>query len=338
MGGTGLISSAITSQLVEREHEVTVYHRGTSDGATQSVRTVRGDRNDVDQLSAVIRSSPWDSIIDMVCYTAEQARQLTLACRHCIPHVVFCSTVEVYSRRVATNLVTEEYERRPSNEYGIGKRDAEDLLSSASAEGAFDLTILRPAYTYGRGAPMISSFGSETYVGRLRAGRPVLVAGDGSFVFTVCHRDDVARAFVSVVEREVARGKIYNVTGTERMTWDDYYNSLGVATGSLEPKLVHIPVAVLTAAAPLTFGRRSHIFSSHYAFDSTLAAAELGFGSEVAWSAGLADTLVWLEGRQTRGAAEHLEALEELIIQSWESHIDDLVAEVVPHDSALVTA
>ena len=330
IGGTGLISTAITAELTQRGHDLTLYHRGRKDGPPETVKTIYGDRDDVEALGALVRSSSWDALIDMVCYTPAQAAQLADCCKHRVEHLIFCSTVEVYSKRLGTEPVREHFGRRPSNEYGIGKRDAEDVLMQASGRGWFDLTILRPAYTYGGTRPLISTMGTSTYLDRLRHGRPILVAGDGSCTWTVCHRDDVAGAFRAAVEQKVARGRIYNVTGTDRMTWDEYHQTLAFAAGVQTPDLVHIPVAVLADVAPRTFAPRAFIFSSHYVFDNSRAACDLDFRPRVPWNEGLAQTVASLDAQPSAQPDEPRHAFEDLIISAWRSQMGSLVAGVAP--------
>ena len=79
------------------------------------------------------------------------------------------------------------------------KRSANKFCSQAHARGDFPLTILRPAFTYGEGRGLVHTFGGSTmYLDRIRKGKPIVVHGDGSSLWTSCHRDDVARAFVAL--------------------------------------------------------------------------------------------------------------------------------------------
>ena len=80
---------------------------------------------------------------------------------------------------------------------------------------------------------------------RLREGRPIVVHGDGKSIWSACHRDDVARAFVRAIGNEAAYGKAYNVTGEEWMRYDRYWETAARALGAPEPRLVHIPTDLL---------------------------------------------------------------------------------------------
>ncbi len=75
IGGSGLISTAITRQLVDRGEDLILYNRGRTplrvDG---DIAVVRGDRTDAtrfeEQLAAL---GPLDCVIDMVCFDPAEA-------------------------------------------------------------------------------------------------------------------------------------------------------------------------------------------------------------------------------------------------------------------------
>ena len=299
IGGTGLISSAITMQLVERGVSVALFNRGHTrpswDSDCSRVEVIHGDRNDSDRLAAAVEVGNFDLVVDMVCFCRRQACGLRRACRGRVSQVMLCSSVEVYSPRATPYPVGEEFPCRPVSAYGMGKVESEGVLRDAEQSGDFAVTILRPAYTYGEGTMLISALSGEGLVSRLRGGRPVVVAGDGRLLWTACHRDDVAKAFVGAAGNSRAFGRTYNVTGTETMCWNDYYLGVAEGVGRREATLVNVPLELLARAAPGRFGRRSYIFRSHYVFDSTDAAEDLGFRQTIDLAAGLERVVPTLE-------------------------------------------
>jgi nucleoside-diphosphate-sugar epimerase len=328
LGGTGLISTAITRDLVSAGVETVIYNRGrTRPHPPHGVRAVRGDRHDHARFRHRFSSeSPFDAVIDMVCFSGADAEDLVTSFRGRTDQIILCSTVEVYSRRArAGPPVDESFPRQPLNAYGRGKVAAEEVLRNAERTGAFGVTILRPAYTYGEGGTLISALEGD-YPARVRAGRPIIVPGDGMRSWVTCHRDDVARAFVASVGRAAAIGRTYNITGTETMTWDEYHESVARALGVEPPPLVHVPLEVLELAAS-TVAQRSFIFDSHYSFDTSVAQRDLDFrpGS---WADGLQRMLAWLE------SAGHLEpptadTLEDVLARTWPATVADFVSVAV---------
>lgn len=83
IGGTGLISTAITRMLLERGDQVTLYNRGRRaarfpDGAAR----VYGDRKDFAAFEAQLQAlGHVDCVIDMVCFEPAEAESLLRAVR-----------------------------------------------------------------------------------------------------------------------------------------------------------------------------------------------------------------------------------------------------------------
>ena len=68
-----------------------------------------------------------DAVVDMLCFTAESARQLVDALRPARPLLVHCGSIWVHGP-VARVPVTEDEPRTAYGEYGTGKAAIEALL------------------------------------------------------------------------------------------------------------------------------------------------------------------------------------------------------------------
>jgi nucleoside-diphosphate-sugar epimerase len=67
IGGTGLISTPLTRQLLERGHEVTLYNRGKRAAPPRGARLLVGDRRRHGEFEAQVRGQPaFDCVIDMI--------------------------------------------------------------------------------------------------------------------------------------------------------------------------------------------------------------------------------------------------------------------------------
>ena len=73
----------------------------------------------------------------------------------------------------------------------------------------------------------------------MRAGRPVVVHGDGTTQWTLTHSDDFAVGFVGLLGRPEAIGSAFTITGESAPTWNQVYTWLGQAAGAV-PELVHV--------------------------------------------------------------------------------------------------
>jgi nucleoside-diphosphate-sugar epimerase len=297
IGGTGLISTGITRQLVAAGHDVACFTRGETEAdVPDDVEFVRGDRNDRDALAAAAQDADPDCVIDMVCFGPERATDAVDVFGGVADQYVFCSTVDVYHRPPERQPVTEPAARNPPvSEYGANKAAAEDVFFEAHGD-AFATTVIRPWSTFGEGGPVLHTLGMGSYyVDRIRNGKPIVVHGDGSSLWGMCHRDDVAAAFVGAVGNETAFGEAYHVTSEETITWDQYHRRVARALDAPEPELVHIPTEQLRAAVPERTGMLADHFQYSTVFDNEKARRDLGFEYTVGFEEGVRRTVAAIE-------------------------------------------
>jgi nucleoside-diphosphate-sugar epimerase len=298
IGGTGLISTSISRQLLEAGHNLTLYNRGqTEPRLPDGYQLIKGERDDFPAFEEKMASAgPFDCVIDMVCFKPEQAQSDIRAFRGRVGQLIFCSTVDVYTKPPASFPVVENHERNALSDYGRDKAKCEDLFMAAHQAGDFATTILRPASTYGEGGGLIHTFGWKTYfLDRLRKGKPVIVHGDGEALWVSCHVDDVARGFVTAVGNEAAYGKTYHLTGEEWQTWNQYHNRLAEAIGAPKPSIVHIPTDILVRISPENTMITYLNFQYTNIFDNRAAKQDLGFSVTVDWRSGSKRTYDWLD-------------------------------------------
>lgn len=331
IGGSGLISTGIVSQLLERGDAVTLYNRGQRLAAAPAgARLIIGDRRDFTRFeSAMADADMFDAVVDMVCYEPAEVVSAVRAFAGRTEQYLFCSTVDVYTKAQPSYPVREDAERRPreSFPYAWKKRACEDLLLEAHQAGRLPVSIIRPAYTYGEGVAPLHTFGwNAWFVERLRRGDPVVVHGDGRSLWSCCHRDDVARAFVGALGNALAIGKAYTVSGSEWLTWDRYCELLAEAAGAPPPDIVHIPSDLLGRALPRQAQWCVENFSFNNIFDNSAARSELGFRYTITWRDGAARMLRALDVQTIPPDPEP--AWYERLLSAWKRLGTALVSEM----------
>lgn len=329
IGGTGLISTGITRQLVAQGERVTLYNRGRREAAVPDVPQIHGDRTDYAAFEAqMAEAGPFDAVIDMVAYAPADVESAIRAFAGRVAQYVFCSTVDVYTKPAAHYPITEDAERAPSPTFGYAfdKAQCERLLEAAHARGDFAVTLIRPAWTYGEGGSLLHTFGWSTFVlRRLRRGEPVIVHGDGTSFWVACHRDDVARAFKGALGNEKAYGRGYHVTGEEWFTWNAYHRVLAEALDAPPPDLVHIPTDLLREAVPQPAFWCAENFRYNNLFDNVAARADLGFRYTIPFREGARRTIAWLEAAHGHDDIEVTPPWYLRLLDAWQRHGDDLV-------------
>jgi nucleoside-diphosphate-sugar epimerase len=329
IGGTGLISTAITREFLQRGDQVVLYNRGKSavripDGA----QFLYGDRSDTTAFEQQIQDAgPFDCVIDMICYNADQAESTIRATRGQAGQVILTSTVDVYNKPALRYPIREDEPRRGNNAYGRHKVACENVFLEAYARGDCPATIIRPAMTYGEGRGIIDWQGWSTRIfDRLRKGKPIITQGDGSALWVACHVDDAARAYVHAATNPATIGKTYHITGEEWLTWNRYYQEAAAAIDAPEPHLVHIPTDVLVLFNPERAALCESNFQGNNIFDNTAAHTDLNFRYTIPWREGVARTYRWLRDHKAIDSSDD-DPFDDQVVAAWRRMMDSLAAE-----------
>jgi nucleoside-diphosphate-sugar epimerase len=139
---------------------------------------------------------------------------------------VYVSSAEVYGPE-ASGLLDETVECRPSGRmYGDAKLEAERLVMDFNKRG-LQATILRPSIIYG---PFSQSWTIDVAT-RLQSGNWGRFEELGDGIANVVYVDDLVRAIFKAIDEDAAVGEIFNIVGSERPTWNEYFERFNNALG-----------------------------------------------------------------------------------------------------------
>lgn len=329
IGGTGLISTSITRELLERGDEVTLFNRGQTETwqpLDPRAKVIHGDRNDFAAFeNQMAQAGTFDTVIDMVCYSPEQAESAIRAFKGRTGQFIFCSTVDVYRKPSLLFPVRENEDRIAASEYGRNKVRCEDLFFAAGERGDFAVTVLRPAHTYSEVGRVVHTFGWDTnFLDRVRKGKPLIVHGDGQALWVSCHADDVGHAFVMACGNAKAYGKAYHVTGEEWQCWDVYHRVVADAIGAPPPTLIHIPTDLLYQLAPDRLRVTLENFQYTNILDNSAARTDLDFRYTVNWHAGVQRMYAWLNANDKIASSDD-DPQYDRIIHAWQQLTTSLI-------------
>ena len=323
IGGTGLISTSMTRQFLLKGDDVTLFNRGqTPQRFPSGAKSIHGDRNDFHAFESQMRNHfSFDCVIDMICFTKEQAESDIRAFESHTGHFIFCSTVNVYTKPAPFYPIREDSPRVPiDDDYGTKKVVCEDTFFAAQSNGNFPVTIIRPAHTYGEGGVIIHTLGwSTSYIDRIRKGKPIIVHGDGNSLWNPCHVDDVAHAFVNAAGNSPSIGNAYHTTGEEWMTWNQYHEKVAIALGAPKPRFVHIPTDLLVKIDPKKFWVTYNNFQGNNIFDNSAARRDIDFYYSIPWIEGVRRTVSWLDD-QNRIENSDDDSYDDKLITIWEKY------------------
>lgn len=324
IGGSGVISTAVTQQLINRGDAVALFNRGrTPLRFSGEAELLKGDRTDHEAVCrAISEAGPWDCVIDMICSAPEDAKSLARACRGNAKQVIFCSTTNVYPKPADRYPVKPDHRLGAAFKNGVDKAECEAIHRVAAERGDYAITIIRPGQSYGEGGGVLNSLkASSSYLDRMRKRKPVVVHGDGTGLWSALHVHDAAAAFVAAAGSPIAFGKTYNATGEEWMTWDQYNANVAAAMGVPCPRLVHVPLEVLTKLAPERAAQAARSLQYPGIYDTADTRRDLGVQQTVSLVEGMERTIRWIEENEGIAPWESDRDYDR-IIRVWEDLLD----------------
>ena len=249
IGGTGTISSACVQLAVERGMQLCLLNRGQSwRSVPAGVEILSGDIRNKDAVQEALGSRMFDAVVDWIAFAPEHIEVDLELFRGRTSQYVFISSASVYQTPPASLPVTESTPlRNPFWTYSRAKIACEDRLIKAYREENFPITIVRPSHTYDR--TLFPMHGQYTILHRMRAGKKVIVHGDGASLWTLTHHRDFAKGFVGLLGLPQAIGETFHITSDEVLTWNQIFEIVAHAAG-VQPRIVHIPSEFIAAFDP----------------------------------------------------------------------------------------
>ncbi len=321
IGGTGVISSAC-SELALRQRGIDLYllNRGKSARPTPpGTKVLHGDIRDPDSVRQALGSLEFDAVADWVAFTPEHVRTDLDLFRGRTGQYIFISSASAYQTPPNFMPVTESTPlHNPFWEYSRNKAICEGLLLDAYRKDGFPATIVRPSHTYDH--TLLPFDGGYTVVGRMRAGKKVIVHGDGTSLWTMTHHADFAVGLVGLLGNPHAIGETFHITSDEWLSWNQIFQIVAHAAG-VEPRLVHVPSDLIAAFDPAwgagLLGDKSHsmIFDN-----SKIRRLVPDFHPRIPFWQGAQEVMAWFDAdpaRQVMNPA--FDALQDKIIAAVES-------------------
>lgn len=251
IGGSGIISHASVARAQRLGHQVTLLNRGqsTTRHIPDGVETLIADANDHDAIRAAIGKRDFDVVAQFRAFTPEHVAKDVDLFRDRTGQYVFISSASAYQKPLQVPPITESTPlHNPFWAYSRDKIACEDLLVHEVRDNNFPATIVRPSHTYDN--TLIPTLGAWTDVARMRAGKPVIIHGDGTTQWTLTHSDDFAVGFTGLLGNPRAVGDTFHITGDYAPTWNQIYRYLADAAGVDNPEFVHVASETINRVLP----------------------------------------------------------------------------------------
>ena len=257
VGGTGIISAAVSRALLEAGHELWLINRGNrNECLPQGARILRADINDTECVEKQLRGENFDCTADFVVQKPEDIDRDYRLFAGKTRQYIFISSSCIYQKPLNHYEITESTPvRNPYWDYAKNKIACENRLQEIYRETGFPITIIRPGHTYDeKWLPLcISGWkGCYSVIKRMLEGKPTIIPGDGTSLWTVTHNSDFARAFLGLAGNPYAIGETVNISSDEVQFWNQIYQTIADCLG-VELHPFYISSMFLHQAGPYDF-------------------------------------------------------------------------------------
>ena len=238
-GADGKIGKVLLKALVANGFSLIALCRTEAERSSLSdlsVRTVTGDLLNVKSYSPYLKDV--DIVVHMaaVTHTNDISRYYRINSQATLDLVNRCEEFGI--RRfiyISTRAISSA-----SGAYGESKLKAENHVR----ESSLNWTIIRPAEVYG----ISGKEGVDMILNKIHKFPFVPIIGDGKYMVAPVHVSNVIHAIVSVIENSAIKSKIYNISGPESFTYNQFIDKVLILKG-IKKKKINMPVYAFNVAA-----------------------------------------------------------------------------------------
>ncbi len=242
IGGTLFIGRQLVEELVKEGHEVSILHRRPKHEFGRRVENVMADRNDANSMREALSTRRFDAVFDNVYdwergTTAEQVEATVRACGDRLSRYIFLSSVAAYGdglNHKESDPLASGYHPDP---YVRNKAATERRLFRLHSQYGLPVVTFRPPFVYGPNNPF---YREQFFWDRMRAGRPIVIPGDGHRLMQFVYVNDLVQAMVRAMEEPRAIGEAFNIGETKPLTQVELVERLAKAA-NVEAAVVRVP-------------------------------------------------------------------------------------------------
>lgn len=247
IGGTGILSTAVVKEAIDKGIDVTMVNRGHNKAFINAkAELIIGDvRNNPDDIKRKLKNRHFDTVIDFLIWNKEQLDLSLSLFSDITEQYIFISSAQAYNTSIKGILTEESSKCQPLWKYSINKCKAEEYLKEYCLEHKINYTIIRPGVNYGSTRipygmfPMIGYH--WTLVERIKAGKIIPTWNHGENRLNLTRVEDLAQGTIGLVGNKNAYNEDFNVVGDNVYSWKDVLTTLGEILG-VKVNTIDLPV------------------------------------------------------------------------------------------------
>lgn len=231
IGGTGVLSSAVTAEALQQGIAVTMINRGNRK-IPEGVDLIKSDKDDLGYIAKQLDGRTFDAVMDYLCYTDAQTEKSVKFYQKYTKQYFYISSCAVYNTELLAGKSAEEDAPKvlPIWKYSVDKWASEQKIAKLFEGSDVKYTIIRPCVTYGDtripyGISPIYGY-HWTLAARILAGKPIITWNGGLNRCNMTRVEDFAVGVVGLIGNEKAYGEAFNVCGDEASTFRDVLDVL----------------------------------------------------------------------------------------------------------------
>lgn len=322
IGGTGVLSSAVTAEAMRRGISVTMINRGLRQLPT-GAEVIISNNKDYSGIAEKIKNRKFDAVIDFLCYNTQELQDsFSLYSKHTTQYF-FISSCAVYDTTKGGIYDEDAPKVRKEWPYSVDKWNCEVLLAEMAKKVDCAYTVIRPCLTYGDTRlpyGIAPAFGKHwTLIARILAGKPIIRWNQGVNRWNMMRVEEFAVGLVGLIGNPKAYNEAFNICGDEMPSYDDVLEAISEKIGKSVLK-VDIDSKFYAAEMPLRLageilgGRSANLTCNN----SKIKQLVPEFGQKILLREGVAKTIdAYANQNYQLGIDWVFDAVTDMVVEKW---------------------
>lgn len=242
IGGTGVLSGAVTVEAQKRGIDVTMINRGNR-LVPEGVELLKSDKKNYPFIEQLLDNRKFDAVIDFLCYTNIDIEKSIRFYSKYTEQYFFISSCAVYDK--TRGGIKNEESPKPNAiwDYSVNKYKSEELLKEIASDVRCNYTIVRPCVTYDNTRipyGIMPPYGYHwTLCSRILSGKPVIRWNGGVNLSNMMRVEDFAVGLIGLVGNPNAYNEDFNICGDEMPSFNDVLDALAKNLGE-KPTVIDV--------------------------------------------------------------------------------------------------